>query len=590
MSALARILTILAAAVPLALTACQPKTPPPAATVAPPPSAASLQWPKSRDAFVEEYLQANPFFAVQAGRHEFDGKMPDLSAAGIAQLVVRTHAWHDRIAAVDAASLEPAQRFERAYVLSALERDLFWMEKARAPFHNPYWYLGNIDPDVYLSRDYAPLDARMKAYIAYARSIPTIAAAIGENLKGPQPKSYVDLGIAVFGGFADFFAKDVTPIFARVEDADLQKQLADADAAAAKAMAKLKAQMLAARKTADDHFALGKELYAAMLADTEQVTVPLEAIEAAGRADKERNTAALKAECDQYLAGGTLKDCVAKEEADKPAQSTLDEAREQLRVLKTFIQSYNLVSIPSTMEARVALAPPYNRGNFAFIQVPGPYDKEVAAVYNIAPANPAWSKADQAAYIPSKAKLMFTSSHEVWPGHFLQFLHSNANTSKVEALWVGYAFAEGWAHYCEEMMVEAGFGKDDRAMHIAQLQAALLRDVRLLSSIGLHTHGMTQVESERMFREEAFADPGNARQQAARGTYDPAYLNYTLGKLMIRKLRADWVAKRLAGQPAPAGAAQLQLWHDFHDQFLSYGGPPIPMLRREMLGDEGDVL
>ena len=163
---------------------------------------------------------------------------------------------------------------------------------------------------------------------------------------------------------------------------------------------------------------------------------------------------------------------------------------------------------------------------------------------------------------------------------------------------MGYAFAEGWAHYCEEMMYEKGLGKGDPEKHIGQLTDALLRDVRLLSSIGLHTHGMTVAQSEKMFREQAFQDPGNARQQAARGTFDPAYLNYTLGKLMIRKLRSDWTAKQpgsgSATPPATDSATppadEQALWHDFHDKFLSYGGPPIPLLRKEMLGEEGSVL
>jgi uncharacterized protein (DUF885 family) len=139
------------------------------------------------------------------------------------------------------------------------------------------------------------------------------------------------------------------------------------------------------------------------------------------------------------------------------------------------------------------------------------------------------------------------------------------------------------------MMYEKGLGKGDPEKHIGQITDALLRDVRLLSSIGLHTHGMTVAQSEKMFREQAFQDPGNARQQAARGTYDPAYLSYTLGKLMIRKLRTDWVAKaRTASGAAPAD--DQALWHDFHDKFLSFGGPPIPLLRKEMMGDQGSLL
>jgi uncharacterized protein (DUF885 family) len=172
----------------------------------------------------------------------------------------------------------------------------------------------------------------------------------------------------------------------------------------------------------------------------------------------------------------------------------------------------------------------------------------------------------------------------VWPGHYLQFQHSLSNPSIVAGLWVGYAYAEGWAHYAEEMMWEAGLGNGEPEYHVGQLSNALLRNVRFLSAIGLHMQGMTLEQSEKMFRESAFADAGTARQQAARGTYDPAYLNYTLGKLMIRKLREDWVG----ANPPAAGidAASPQRWQVFHDRFLSYGGPPIPLVRREMMSAE----
>ena len=147
-------------------------------------------------------------------------------------------------------------------------------------------------------------------------------------------------------------------------------------------------------------------------------------------------------------------------------------------------------------------------------------------------------------------------------------------------MFVGYAFAEGWAHYAEELMWEYGYGDQSPELHIGQLIEALLRDVRLLSAIGLHTEGMTVEQSEQMFREQAYQDPGNARQQAARGTYDPAYLNYTMGKLMIRKLRLDWTESR-GGRSA---------WKQFHDTFLSYGGPPIPLVRAAMLaGSNADT-
>jgi hypothetical protein len=566
---------------------CGQSAPPPPKAKGPSP--ASQAWLKLSNAFVEDYMQAQPAFAAQSGRHEFDGQLPDVSAHGLKREIARLHDERDQIAAVDPANLEPRERFDREYLLAVVDKDLFWIEKTQFPFTNPAWYLGQIDPDTYLSRDYAPLDVRMKAYIKYAQGIPKIAAAIKENLKSPLPKTYVELGIDEFGGLADFYTKNVAAVFASVSDADLQKQLKDADAAAAQAMVSLKGYLVGERKNATDRYAFGPELFAQMVKQTEQVDLPVEQIESAGRADLDRNTAALKTECTSYAPKASLAQCVGKMQANKPKNGALEEARNQLKMLKEFIVQNNVVSIPSNDEALVAEAPPYNRANAAFINTAGPYDKGVVSVYNIAPPDPKWSKAEQAAYIPGEAVLLFTSVHEVWPGHFLQFLHSNANPDKLEGLWVGYAFAEGWAHYCEEMMVDMGLVKGDAEKHIGQLSEALLRDVRLLSAIGLHTHGLSVAQSEKMFREQAFQDPGNARQQAARGTYDPAYLNYTLGKLMIRKLRTDWLAKGAAGS-APSNADDQTRWHEFHDKFLSYGGPPIPLLRKEMLGAGGGLL
>jgi uncharacterized protein (DUF885 family) len=571
----------------LGLTGCGQQ--PPAAGAPKGPSQASQEWDKLTAGFVQSYFDAQPFFAAQAGRHEFDGQLPDLSNHGIRREIARLHDERDQIAAVDPKTLEPRERFDREYLLAVVDRDLFWTEKAKFPFINPAWYIDKLDPDMYLNRNYAPLEARMKAYIKYARGIPKMVNDIKANLQPPLPKTYVELGIAQYGGLATFYTKDVAATFASVSDPDLQKQLSDADAAAAQAMDALKQTLEGYRKTANDKFALGPDLYAQMVAQTEAVKLPVDQIEAAGRADLDRNTAALKTECAAFAPKESLQQCIAKMSAHKPKDGPVAAAREQLVMLKDFIVKNNVVSIPSNDEAMVAEAPVYNRSNAAFIQVPGPYDHGVASVYNIAPPDPKWSKAEQAAYIPSEATLLSTSVHEVWPGHFLQFLHSNADPTKLEALWVGYGFAEGWAHYCEEMMIEKGLAKGDPERHIGQLIDALLRDVRLLSSIGLHTHGMTVAQSEKMFREQAFQDPGNARQQAARGTYDPAYLNYTLGKLMIRKLRTDWIAKH-SGAGAAAPADDQALWHDFHDQFLSYGGPPIPLLRKEMLGEEGSLL
>jgi hypothetical protein len=580
--------TALSGVLLLLVTACGQSPPP--QPKAKGPSAASQAWIKLSNGFIEDYMLAQPFFAAQSGRHEFDGQLPDMSNHGIKREIARLHDQRDQLSAMDPAGLEPRERFDRDYLLAVVDKDLFWIEKTQFPFSNPGWYLGQLDPDMFLSRNYAALDVRMKAYIKYARAIPKIAGQIKDNLKSPMPKTYVELGIAQFGGLAGFYAKDVAAVFASVSNPDLQKQLTDANTAAAQAMNALKDYLVGERKNATDRFALGPDLFAQMVKQTELVDIPVDQIEAAGRADLDRNTAALKAECTTYAPKASLAQCVDKMAANKPKIGAVEEARAMLPMLKDFIVKNNVVSIPNDTQALVAEAPPYNRSNAAFINVPGPYDKGVVSIYNIAPPDPKWNKAEQAAYIPSEGTLLYTTVHEVWPGHFLQFLHANANPSKLEGLWVGYAFAEGWAHYSEEMMHEMGLDKGEPEKHIGQLNEALLRDVRLLSAIGLHTHGMTVAQSEKMFREQAFQDPGNARQQAARGTYDPAYLNYTLGKLMIRKLRADWLAKGAAGGSTSTPEQDQARWHEFHDKFLSYGGPPIPLLRKQLVGEGGSLL
>jgi hypothetical protein len=565
----------------LLLTACGG---PPAPAVPAPPAADP--WPQLAARFIEEYFKANPSFAVQSGRHEYDGQMSDLSAAGIAAEVARLKRVRAEIEAVDGARLTAPEKLEREIVLGVVDGDLFFLDRARFPFTNPAWYVDRLDPDVYLNRDYAPLAQRLKGYIGYARAIPRLAAAIRANLHTPLAPSYIERGIGAFGGFADFYRRDVAKVFASVADPQAQQELAAADAAAADAMDGLRSWLTSERAHAGGEFALGEPLFLEMLKATERVDVPLAELSAVGEADLERNTRALSAACGVYLPGATLAACVHKMQSDKPAGGAVAGARAQLDGLRRFVIDHQVVTVPSDEQARVVEAPPYNRANFAFINVPGPYDTGVASAYNIAPPDPAWSARERADYSPGQARLLFTSVHEVWPGHFLQFLYSNRNPSKVAALWVGYAYAEGWAHYCEEMMWDEGLGDGNPGTHVGQLVSALLRDVRYLSAIGLQTKGWTVAQSEAMFRERAFVDVGNARQQAARGSYDPQYLKYTLGKLMIRKLRDDWVAR----QPSAAGDADPRpLWHAFHDQFLSYGGPPIPLVRQAMVGAGGTL-
>jgi hypothetical protein len=532
----------------------------------------TLSWKEFVQQTIDRWLAIDPANAVYQGAHQYDGKLPDWSDAGL-------RARGDFLRSVIAHArayrrLTGAEAFERDYLVQVAQGQLFWLEDADSPHINPQFYInGGLDPNVYVTREYADKPTRMKAMIAFFDEVPVAARNIRANLKTPLPASFIKFGVAGFGGFAEYYRGDARSAFADVRDSRLQARFRDSSEAAAQAMGDLADWLRTQRPGPEGSFALGAERFSRMLKATEAVDVPLARLEAVGRADLQRNQAALRQACSAYGPGKTIGQCLEKLNADKPAEGPVAAATRQIPDLTAFVRTHDLATIPGNEQALVREAPPYNRQNGAYIDPPGPYEKNVPSIYYIAPPDPAWPARKQLEYIPGKDDLLFTSVHEVMPGHFLQFLHSNRSSSWVGKLFVGYAFAEGWAHYAEEMMWEAGLGEGDAGVHVGQLSNALLRDCRFLSAIGMHTGRMSQEQSEQMFRDECFQGAGTAEQQAARGTYDPAYLNYTMGKLMIRRLRADWTATR-GGRKS---------WKAFHDEFLSYGGPPIPLVRMAML-------
>jgi uncharacterized protein (DUF885 family) len=547
----------------------------PVANEAPAPSKA---WVSFVDRYIEDYLATHPGFAVVQGRHEYDGQLQDWSAEGIAQEIVRLQQAREQALAFQAAELGPEGSFQREYLLAAIDRALFWLDKAEWPFVNPAFYFDwmsdSLDPSPYITLDYAPLEDRMKAYTRYAQSVTRAAGQIRENLRMPMSRTRLQYGIDSFGGMAAYFRNDVPAVFAEVADPELQAAFAEANTAAADAMQELAEWLSSNMATATEDFALGSDLFSQMIYDTERVEIPLDELEAMGEEDMKRNQIALGEACAEFAPGESVRSCFAMMANRKPPGGPVESARQQMDETRAFLVEKDLVSIPGDEEALVAEAPPYARSNFAYINIPGPFETNQPSVYYISPPNPDWSEEVQQAYIAGESDLLFTSVHEVWPGHFLNFLHAKRSDWVFGRLFVTYAFAEGWAHYTEEMMKDAGLREASAETRIGQLGNALLRNARFLSAIGLHTQGMTVEESEKLFMEEAYQDEGTARQQAARGTYDPAYLNYTMGKLMIRELRNDWTELREGRES----------WKEFHDTFLSFGGPPIPLVRAQMLG------
>jgi uncharacterized protein (DUF885 family) len=571
---------LLAAVAAASLTGCrmseQPQNQAAEGSTAP----ASTEWAKFMNDYIEATFRANPPFAATAGRHEFDGQLPDWTETGIKNEVARLKGAIAAAEKFDPAKLTENERFERAYLIAQAKGTLFFIEAADQAHKNPAYYNGSLDPSTYVVVPYAPPEVRLKAYTRYLEAIPAAVQHIRENLRLPLPVSFVDYGKNAFGGYADYYPNDGLKAFAGVGTAQEQSALKTASTNAAAAMRSLANWLEEQRPKANNDFALGAAKFQQMLYDTEMVDTPIAELERIGRADLDSNLKLLTEACGRWAVGMTIMQCMEKMNANKPEGGPVAAARAQLAGLKQFILDKDLVTIPGPEEAKVEEAPPYNRQNFAYINIPGPYEKNLPSVYYIAPPDPTWPKAVQDGFVPGQADLLFTSVHEVWPGHFLNFLHSNRSPFTFGKVFVGYAFAEGWAHYGEEMMRVAGVGGGTDETMIGQLSNALLRDCRFLSAIGMHTGRMTQEQSYQLFRDKCFQDEGNSRQQAARGTYDPAYLNYTMGKLMIRKLRDDWTASR-GGRTA---------WKAFHDKFLSYGGPPIPLVRQQMMGGEAKAV
>ncbi len=537
---------------------------------------AKQPWSKFVTTVIDDYYRQNPEAASDAGLHQYDGQISDMSAASMQAY----GNWIDSVLA-EAASytgLEGIEAFERDYLTTNLSGQLFWLRDSEFPSKNPMVYSGAIGISVFIDREYAPLDQRMLAYTQYIGQVPGMLEQMKKNLQPPLPAPYVEMGHRIFSGLVEYLSTTVPEVFAPVEDEQLQRQFMAANDAAIEAIQQSVSWLEDLKATATNDYALGEERFLKMLRTSQGVDVTLAELKAAGQKNLDANLQMLHATCAEFAPGASTKDCMAKAMANKPPEGAVAGAERQLPMLRKFVEDNDIASIPGTEDALVDEAPPHRRFNFAYINIPGPFETGLPSTYYIAPPDPTWSEEDQLAYIPGEMDLLAVSVHEVWPGHFLQYLHSNRTENNVGQHFGTYTFSEGWAHYTEQMMVDAGLGDGDPEVRIGQLQNALLRNVRYMSAIGLHTEGMTIEESQAMFEEKAFKDFGNASQQAYRGTYDPGYLNYTLGKLMINKLRDDWTA----------GKGGREAWGRFHDQFLSYGVPPIPLIREQMLGDDYD--
>jgi uncharacterized protein (DUF885 family) len=545
--------------------------------------------------YIKGYFAARPLQGTALGLHEYDGKITDYSRLALDAELSRLRRFDDRLNKFDPTKLSQRQSIDLRILQAAVKKDLFEMQDMSVFERNPMVYARAADVNVYIKRNFAPLDDRVRSLVAIESQIPNILIAARTNLNDVLPKPYVELAIQIAKASSDFLKKDLVGAVAGLKDEQIRVAFQDANRKAANALANY-AGWLEREKLpkASLDFALGEEKFKRFLAQTELVDLAPEKILEIGMAQ-------LKVEQEAFA------DAAKKIDPNKPPievfkqiqsehptpENLIPDVAKDLDKIRKYVSSHHLVGMPSDVRAKVKETPQYLRAtSFASMDTPGPFEKRAnEAYYYVTPTESDWPEKQKQEWLTAFNYYTsdITSIHEAYPGHYVQFLHLNASTAtKIEKIFGSYAFVEGWAHYCEKMMLDEGYGsatsstpseedvKRAAKYRMAQADEALLRLCRLCVSIKMHTQNISIEEATKFFQENCYYEEKPARQEAMRGTFDPGYLNYTLGKLQILKLRDDYKAQQ-------GDEFSLQ---KFHNELLNHGMPPIRLLREIMLKDQ----
>ena len=552
----------------------------------------------SDEYFDQVYFHYGPSNGTVAGLHEYDGQLEDFSRKSIDAEIKSLKSFEVRIEAIkpDASKASFVQRTDRAMVLGNIRSELLTLETIRPWEKNADNYSSACANGAFtlMERKFAPPDERLRSLISREKQMPALLDAARVNLKNP-PHIYTEIAIEQLPDIISFFEKDVPAAFADAQDAALKAQFAQTNSAVITSLKSyldwLKTDLLA-RSNGD--YRIGADAFQKKLHYDEMVDTPLDKLLEIGWADLRKNQAHFK-EVAKELEPDKEPSTVLEELGENhPAPDhLLDAFRATFDGLLGFIRSNRIVTIPSDVRPIVEETPPFMRATtFASMDTPGPFEKNATEAYfNVTLPDPSMTPAQVEGYMHSfnVGTVISTAVHEAYPGHYVQFLFLPQAPSKVRKILSANTDVEGWAHYCEQMMLDAGYGqpgagaKDEREskfLRLGQLQDALLRNARFIVGIEMHTEKMSFDQAVEFFQKEGYQSKETAMVETKRGTSDPTYLDYTLGKLEILKLRED-VKKR------DGAAFSLQ---KFHDEFLQQGFPPIRIVREAMLGDESPTL
>lgn len=553
-------------------------------------AAADREFEQLADEFLTGYFAFHPQTAISLGLHEIDGRLPDLRRESLARERARLQSFDRRLDDFPVNRLSPATRLDFEILRTGVREELFPFDVSEAFTRNPLTYVKSLQLEGYLVRNYAPLEARVRSLIAAERQIPGLLAAARENLQPVLPRPFVETAIKVATGAADFLVRDLPDATRDLRSSTLAAELREASELAARELRQYATWLESERLPQAHHrFALGRERFVRMLRDQEVVSLPPEEILELGRSEIRREQAAFEAAARQIDASRPALDVFRTIQNDHPtADNLIPDTRRNLEAIRDFVLQRRLISIPSDVRVIVAETPRFRRAtSFASMSSPGPFEtKSTEAYYYVTPAERSWSPEKQHEWLTAFNYYTtdVVSIHEAYPGHYVQHLHLNAApVHRLRKVFTSYAFVEGWAHYTEQMVIDEGFSGPGPAdpvraakYRMAQADESLLRLCRLCASIQMHCGDMSVDDATRLFQEQCHYQEQPARQEATRGTYDPGYLHYALGKLMILKLRRDW--QRQEGE-----RFSMQR---FHDELLRHGAPPLPLLRRALLKDE----
>jgi uncharacterized protein (DUF885 family) len=546
----------------------------------------------SFEGFVRSYYDgeytAHPVAATSAGLHDYDAKVDDMSAAGLARNDTRLHLALATLQSMDPQRLNPGERDDREVLMGRIKGALLDDEAIQYWRKDPGRYSRVATSAVFelALRDFAPLGARLRSAIAREREIPALLAAGKANMEHP-PRAFVEIAIRNIAGSINFYRDAAPGAFAAVEDPELKRDFATSNAAVIAAFEDYKAFLQELLSKADGDFALKSEVFVQRLTDNEMVALPVTKLRAIAWQQLRKDQAALKAAAHRVDASKSVAAVVEQVRSQHPsADALLSTADADLSGLRAFVSEHHIVTIPSELLPQVQATPEFMRATIsASMDSPGPLEQHsTQAFFYVTPPDAGMSgdKLEDYLQIYYFAGMQLIAAHEVWPGHFMQYLTrlSHPQWSLTRRLAHALSTVEGWAHYTEQMMIDQGLGQGDATMRVAQLQEALLRDCRFVGSIELHTGGESVEDVAQLFMKECGAPQAEARREAYRGTSDPGYLNYTIGKLEILKLREDYKKKM---------GTKFSLT-EFHDRFLAAGLVPVKIIRREMMGVDGPLL